>query len=143
MVNEEALSVMRQAALEFNVYGAQNRQILAEEYTTDMMLGILAILGSPNMASKARSPLDHSSEIGFRMIDRVVMLRLRSVLSRQTIPKSLETIAIFWRDPVLKRASRIESPQFFSGRLEDIVGTKKEVIFNPNHPPCLHRYYHL
>lgn len=76
MVNEEALSVMRQAAEKERVRGS-NRQILWEEYTTDMMLGIFAILGSPKQTGRAQNDRRSTTALRSdfeRSTGRVVML---------------------------------------------------------------------
>lgn len=114
VVNAATLSIIRHAEEKSTCTGLKSPDLGGRIYHRQDA-GYFAILGSPNGANTARMLLDHSSEIGFRKIDKVEVLACGDVEQMEN-PKQSRTIAIFLTDPIPKRASRIGKPTFCSGR---------------------------
>lgn len=132
VVNEATLSIIRQAEEKSTCTGLKSPDLGGRIYHRQDA-GYFAIWGSPNGASTARMLLDHSSEIGFRMIHRVEVLACGDVKQMEN-PKQSRTIAMFLTDPVPKRASRIGKPTFWSGRPRRLLARKSEYSTPIIHP---------
>lgn len=83
VVNGSTLSIIRHAEGKSTCTGLKSPDLGGRIYHRQDA-GYFAILGSTNGASAARLLLDHSSEIGFRKIDKVEVLACGDVKQMET-----------------------------------------------------------